>query len=416
MKKYKLILVLCLILFLIKNFTKKNEDKKIIQLPFLLEKITFLDFNEELNRVVFTKSKKSYVYCKKIENEIKKEIVKKIDQYYVFKDRNKYGLLDDKFNIKLNSQYDKIERTGIKDLIIIEKNKKMKLLSLKEKFESTEYDSIKKIIGEKGIKVTLNKKQGYIDQYGNILIDLKYKYIFPFKGKIAVALKDKYYGVIDEKGEIILPFEFDEVYIHENGNILTSKDGKYLMWSKNLDNENKNLVSNYKVNRDYEEIEKLYPSLENNLVFEKNNRFGVLKLENFEMSKITFEEIEENPKNYTIVAKNEKYGIYNIKDADKKVDFIYDYILRVDENIFKGGTLETGLYSLILKDNEKVTEEIYTDIKSISKKYVLAFKERDVDIYLLKSLEKLITLKQDEIVYFDEKILALKNGKLIIIK
>ena len=102
-------------------------------------------------------------------------------------------------------------------------------------------------------------------------------------------------------------------------------------------------------------------------------------------------------------------------DENKRVDFIYDYILRVDKDIFKAGKLETGLYSIILKNNQKVTDEIYSDVMKISENHILAFREDEVDLYL-KNLRKLMSLKRDEIVYFDKNTVVLKNGKVIILE
>lgn len=399
MNRYRKILILIIVSVVFFGVFKKYKKNKIIELPYSLQEISFLDVDGKSSRVVFTELGKTYVYNEKKLDTIDKEIVKRMGDYYLFKKDNKYGLLDLDFNLKLGPHYDRVEEVGVNNLIIVENAKKMKLLSLENKFESLEYDRIKKIEGENGLKVTIDGKQGYIDYSGNPLIEAKYKAIFPFKGKFAIALLDKEYGVINDVGEVVVPFKFNEIYVHKNGNILTAENGNYSIWSRG----------------EIGSFEKLYPSLEDNLVFEKNNRFGILRLKDFHLSKAFFEEIDEVPKDYMIVGENGKYGIYNVDDENKRVDFIYDYILRVDKDIFKAGKLETGLYSIILKNNQKVTDEIYSDVMKISENHILAFREDEIDLYL-KNLRKLMSLKRDEIVYFDKNTVVLKNGKVIILE
>ena len=399
MSRYRKILILIIVLVVFFGVFKKYKKNKIIELPHSLQEISFLDVDRKSSRVVFTELGKTYVYNEKKLDTIDKEIVKRMGDYYLFKKDNKYGLLDLDFNLKLGPHYDRVEEVGVNNLIIVENAKKMKLLSLENKFESLEYDRIKKIEGENGLKVTIDGKQGYIDYSGNPLIEVKYKAILPFKGKFAIALLDKEYGVINDVGEVVVPFKFNEIYVHKNGNILTAENGNYSIWPRGK-------IGSF---------EKLYPSLEDNLVFEKNNRFGILRLKDFHLSKVFFEEIDELPKDYMIVGENGKYGIYNVDDENKRVDFIYDYILRVDKDIFKAGKLETGLYSIILKNNQKVTDEIYSDVMKISENHILAFREDEVDLYL-KNLRKLMSLKRDEIVYFDKNTVVLKNGKVIILE
>lgn len=59
---------------------------------------------------------------------------------------------------------------------------------------------------------------GYIDKFGNTVIDFKYKDVHDFVGNCAFAAKDlteRYHGLIDKNGNKILPFKFSFVQPYE---------------------------------------------------------------------------------------------------------------------------------------------------------------------------------------------------------
>lgn len=70
------------------------------------------------------------------------------------------------------------------------------------------------------VMVSLDKKKGYIDLQGNIVIELKYDYkdamTFDSCGLAAVAVNDKW-GFIDQKGDFVVSPQFDNVYSFRNG-------------------------------------------------------------------------------------------------------------------------------------------------------------------------------------------------------
>jgi hypothetical protein len=64
---------------------------------------------------------------------------------------------------------------------------------------------------------------GYIDKTGHEVLPQQYKFARDFKGGYAVAKIEKgvysYYGLINKKGEEVIPAEFDDI-IHVSGNIV----------------------------------------------------------------------------------------------------------------------------------------------------------------------------------------------------
>ncbi len=57
----------------------------------------------------------------------------------------------------------------------------------------------------------INNRFGFIDLYGNQIIDADYLEVTPFNEGLAVALKDGKYGVIDFEGKVHIPFKYDAI-------------------------------------------------------------------------------------------------------------------------------------------------------------------------------------------------------------
>lgn len=74
----------------------------------------------------------------------------------------------------------------------------------------------------------IDSKWGFINKYGNIVIDLKYEEAGDFyQGLATVCLNDKW-GLIDENENLIIPFEYDEKwFVLKEDSVIAQKDGKY---------------------------------------------------------------------------------------------------------------------------------------------------------------------------------------------
>ena len=71
-----------------------------------------------------------------------------------------------------------------------------------------------------------NKKYGYCDESGNIVIDRQYFYAYKFDGEYAIIQKEYKgpKGVINKQGKTIIPFEYDDIRPFKNGNFILEKD------------------------------------------------------------------------------------------------------------------------------------------------------------------------------------------------
>ncbi len=392
-----ILLVSCVIFFI----TVADLNLKIIGLPFSLDNITFFDFNRYNNIIVYTENGKTYIRKFKVLDEkkieLKDKVVGKIQEYYIVNKNNKHGLLDKNLNMKLEIVYDEIIDSGIKNKVLVTKDRRMKMIEVSKGVSIVTYDLIKKADKNNFLKIQQNKKYGYLDRNGKIIIKPNYIVLFPFyKDKAIARIEDKY-GVISKNDEVIIPFEFDEIYMNEN--ILLKKNKKY-SWYKNIE---KNI-----------EVDKIFPSLERYLVFEKNKKYGIIDLKKGFQPENSYEEIEEKIREYTIVGQNLKYGILEVKNLQKEIKFDYDYLIRIDDEIFAGGTTESGMYRLIYRDR-RFTDEIYERVEKLTDKYIIAYTESEIDLYTLK-LKKWITLKKEDISFLNRDVIILKNKRIIQLK
>jgi len=75
--------------------------------------------------------------------------------------------------------------------------------------------------------IKLNEREGYIDKEDNMVIEPIYEFAGKFCGGIASVQKNGLYGAIDKKNNIIIPFKYDFVYSNHGGvSMVEIKDGK----------------------------------------------------------------------------------------------------------------------------------------------------------------------------------------------
>lgn len=359
----------------------------------------FLFLSLEKEKVIFSQEDKSYCYNKK-NNKLKilkYFITSNIDDKYVIKKDNKYGVIDKNFKIILNPIYDSITSSGIKNIVIGKSNKKTSLISLETKESLKTYDEIYPIDSNKKLRIIENSLHGYLDEDLEEIIPCSFISLFPFKNNLAIAYNGEKYGVINSEGKIIVPYLYDEIYLHENGNILVKGKEGYVDLFKDK------IIP----------IDRVYPSLNDYLVYEKDNRFGILNLKDFTLSKKTYEELSPKiEEKYIIVAEKEKYGLGNAQNFEKTVSLDYDYILPIGKNAFSGGTLEKGLYSLIIPEVSK-TEEIYARIQTIGDKYYLGYRDNlGIDL-LTNQGDNILTFSPEEILFFNEEGIILNNKEFL---
>ena len=217
-------------------------------------------------------------------------------KYYVYKDNNKYGVIDETGNVIIEANYEKvIIPNPSKEIFICYTENRSEVLNqnkekLFKKYESVEPIKLKNVSGtlnyEKSVlKYKKDGLYGLIDFNGKEITNNIYKNIenlAPTEGKFLVS-KDEKYGVIDLKGNKLVDVKYDscksdEYYNDENG---YTKSG-FIVLNKTDD----------------------------------GYKYGYISYTGKKILDIKYNDIErallrDDKKIYLIVSYNGKYGLYN---------------------------------------------------------------------------------------------------------
>ena len=163
-------------------------------------------------------------------------------EYYVTTTENQIGLINLQGNIIISPQYDEINRISKDmDLYVVKRNDKYGIINEKneivvyielDQIGLDSYDSYgevknKYLLYDSVIPVMYNEKWGLVDKKGEVVIPLEYdsfgtagtkkeKDQYPVllieDYKSLIVQKDEYYGILNYKGETLIPCALTDVY------------------------------------------------------------------------------------------------------------------------------------------------------------------------------------------------------------
>lgn len=385
--KGKRIGVIIILILLTSCFSQKNWDIVDISQEDV-DNISFLDITEN-NEIIYTTNNESYLNKKGKKRNLDLKIISmlkiKDKDYYVVNKNKKVGLIDTNFKDIVAFKYDNIEKINDKYLKIKDKEN-FYLLEIDKYLIKGPYKDIKKY-GDYVIKVEEKSGSKYLDKDGNILTELTSENVFFFKENKVVLRKNNKFDLYDIVEKKYLVKNSEEIYFSKN-NILTKKFG------------------NYYLNEEKIELEKIYPSINDVLVYDYKNGFGLYNLRDLESSNIVYEEIEYNFDRYLIVGKDGKYGVLD-KYNQEEVNYEFDYIERVGSNSFEGGTSKIGLFALVVK-GKKITEEKYEEFLEISDRYFLGVLKNKYTVLNDKG-KIILECNKDDLIYYNKEALLVKE-------
>lgn len=149
----------------------------------------------------------------------------------------KRGIINQKNKVIIPIKYDYIGDLGNKTLCA-DNN----VIDYKNKIINSDFSHIETLCllsaNEEPLFPALkNGKMGFIDQYGNIKIDFEYEDCeWFFEGYAEVSKDGINYGLINSKGELVLPYEYDDRYFLKHPDdewFIISKNNKYGVVDKN---------------------------------------------------------------------------------------------------------------------------------------------------------------------------------------
>lgn len=337
------------------------------QNPLLKKDI--LDFNKikfftkiDNESYLYTDNSGSYILDENMKKtKLPYEILNKFDNVFLYKKDENYGLLN--------------------------KNMENIAYGYKSIFKANTY----------GIYIAYDGKHyGTIDENGKIATKFIYDRIFPYKSNYALVYKNNKFGLIDKRGRYILPPLYSEIFFSENGNYIIKKNDKY------IDSNDKIL-----------NIDKIYPTLGDYPVFEKNGKLGIIDIYKLKISKNDFEELSLNIDNSVILSKESKYALINVNDffSNIKINYDYNYVIQLAENIYTVSDDDSGLEKIINTKLKEISEKRYEDISKVNDNIFFAKKDGLIDIYT-KNGGKIASVKRENIVYINDSYLILnkENG------
>lgn len=350
-------------------------------------------------------------------------------KYYIYKDNNQYGVIDESGDIIIPAKYNNIiiPNPG-KDIFVCYLNEQTEILNEKKEelfneYETTEPIKLKNVAStlsyEKSVlKYKKDDKYGIISYDGKVLTKNIYDSIEnlqPTEGKLLVSQNGKY-GVIDLRGNKIIDTEYDlcnsdEYYTSTEGYIksgyvvakktedgyrygyfnysgkkildikyndierVIKEDSKdlYLIASINgkygLYNKGKNIINN-----DYQEI--VYDDNVDLLMLQKNKKYGVANLDGKILIDANCDEIFSRGI-YLYVTKSGSNQVYDSNANIIDMNFNAS-IYNTSNDDYKISTILNNnitYYGITDKNGNKLVEDKYRYLEYLYKNYFIAINE-----------------------------------------
>lgn len=328
-------------------------------------------------------------------------------------------------NEEIFTQYNKVEAIQNKDkndnlvyeqnILKIEKDGKYGLIDLTGKeLTNPFYEDIVAISRiENSLKVKKDGKYGIISSEGKVVIEPQYADIdlLGKDNKSGFIVKDnsQKYGISDYSNNQILEIKYDKIEkVYGNDLYVVEMQGKQKLVNK----DNTDILTN-----GFDSIKQILTNQENAVIFNKDNKYGVMNLSGEVLLQAEYDNLEEAKMGIFIAKKGEKYGIINI-DKEEKIPFEYSSILYneksdiyiLEDNNFNANILnsnfETKVQGILIELNED-KGYLKLRIDDNYKYYNLKFEEKEEkDIFPNRTL--FLSKKDGKYGYID------KDGKVIV--
>lgn len=230
------------------------------------------------------------------------------------------------------------------------------LLFIKKKKTKTTTEIATIFSSEQPIVIKKDKKYGYIDIEGNIIIEPKYDYASAFNGKYATVKLDDTYQVIDRKGEMKMSSSY-------SSDIKYISDEKIWIINNQLYDSDLKKLTNDDVNVQYEDHGYLrWTNYSTNQGGIMNAKGKITYTYNFKQgeSYLGFDpsDIDDtlNKRYCRLVLDNKKYAIVNCDTGKMIYDYTNKYIYSKDDNIYNvyTDTNDSTVESVIYVQNDKI--------------------------------------------------------------
>lgn len=331
--------------------------------------------------------------------------------------KKRYCVINDKDEQIIKTGFDSIgylrEEYSESDCFVGFKNHKQTLFNPKGNFI---IDNVKECFTE---SCTLNNKAkeiyqvkngkghwGVIDKKGKILIPINYEEIYRFKGDSVAIVKSKNkYGLIQTNNKIIYPINNEWIGEYENFYIVNN-NGKAGILNKRLDTI---------LNFNYQDIDPCYYNPKTLFIAKKGDKFGVIGLRGNIITPFEYDEfsnwVEYGPgENHHFVTKNKKKGIITI-DGKNIIPTVYDKLFYINDKTVilvknkKYGVVTINNSPVIPFDYDMLCTETFNPNRADNEFYVRKNGKSFVIDNKNKIIRNKISEKEKEIMNFEMKFL-----------
>ncbi|MGC8729415.1 MAG: FlgO family outer membrane protein [Elusimicrobiales bacterium] len=165
-------------------------------------------------------------------------------------------------------------------------------------------------------------KCGFIDNAGVKVVDFKYSSLGPFSEELAPACLSAC-GYVDKKGNIQIPFQYDEVFGFTNGIAKVKKGLKYGA----VDKTGKEIIP-----IKYDDVEQRYDDY---VLVSIKNKYGLLDFKGNVLTPVKYDKIDYFYNDFAEVKIGKKKGVINLKGKEILPAIYDDIVVYYDEGMIK---------------------------------------------------------------------------------
>ncbi|MEG0514946.1 MAG: WG repeat-containing protein [Cetobacterium sp.] len=314
------------------------------------------------------------------------------DRYIVKKDK-KYGLIDSKEKILIPIDYDYINVDKQKNIIIGKDNNYGVFSKDGVEIVPLKYKYIERHSNGFSIVSTDNRVGGVISSTNEIILPFEYEWIYLTKNNSYIVKKDEKYGILTKQGEEKIPIVYEKIFQVAKNRYAIKSNNKYSLYDEN------GIV----LSKEYDYIGEEF---QGRIPVKKNKKYGYISMEGKEIINLKYEELGVFIDN-VIIAKSpdtKKYGVMTINE-NFFIDPIYSYILETNGKTYIVSD-ENGKYGLINNKNEFILEMKYEEISYLNSTVVFV---KNLDDYLFLNLNNNLRVEVKK-----EKFLMTNGNELFI--
>lgn len=241
----------------------------------------------------------------------------------------------------------------------------------------TLYNEINRITELEGKDVYLivsnNGRYGLIKNGKEVLKSEYTEIEYDINNSLLIVQKDNAQGVVDLKGNNIVPLDYDSIII--GGKYINAQKGQdIVIFDAEGNNVNTNIVSYNKVNDNY------------SIVIDEENNYNIIDNSGNKKLKENYAYIEYLNNNYFIVTKDSKTGVID-SEGHVLVDLKYNAIQKIDGTDVLQATDSSQNRTDIIDSNMKIHEGITNAYIAKKDNYIKLYSENDVKYYTLSGNE-----------------------------